>query len=272
MGVVVTHKAIANAPVAAIHYSKNIPLLDGSTPYHYIAKIKEANVKLSLDTNQTDYRNEGHSFKWHCNSYEVAFYDKIKDLQQSKQSAKRSLEKDNELQSNLLDMFEERHQPSPRLWRTRKLEFLRMEVRLNKRTKIKQLFGALDINVELTLKKLFKPAIAKKFLLHYLDEIENKRSPLLDFKTTDDKTFLSKLSFNNPAIKPKQAMALFGFKKALGTTTLRELKNLFGKNNKQSWHRFLAEIDAVSLPSKKISLGIIRECIMQFKAVKLENY
>ena len=109
-------------------------------------------------------------------------------------------------------------------------------------------------------------------MLHYLDEIENKRSPLLDFKTTDDKTFLSKLSFNNPTLKPKQAMALFGLKKALEATTIRELKNLFGKENQQNWYRFLTEIDAVSLPSKQISLGFIRAHIMQFKPVKLTSY
>ena len=73
MGVIVTPKDLTHASVLAIHYSKNIPLTDGSTPYHYINKIKEANVRLSLDTNQTDYRNEGHSYKWHCNSYEVVF-------------------------------------------------------------------------------------------------------------------------------------------------------------------------------------------------------
>lgn len=86
MGVIVDPSFLAAAPVSVIHYSKNIALTDGSTPYHYIKKIKEANVKLSLDTNQTDYRNEGHSYKWHCNSYEVVFYDKIKDLEKAKQS------------------------------------------------------------------------------------------------------------------------------------------------------------------------------------------
>ncbi len=75
MGVTTTKEQLAQADVSAIHYAKNIPLTDGSTPYHYINKIKEANIKLSLDVNQTDYRNEGHSFKWHCNSYEVVFYD-----------------------------------------------------------------------------------------------------------------------------------------------------------------------------------------------------
>ena len=64
-------------------------------------KIKEANIKLLLDTNQTDYRNEGHSYKWHCNSYEVVFYDKIKDLEKAKHSEKRAIEKDSALQLNL---------------------------------------------------------------------------------------------------------------------------------------------------------------------------
>jgi hypothetical protein len=94
MGVLTTSEILKQAPVSVVHYSKNIALTDGSTPYHYINKIKEANVKLSLDINQTDYRNEGHSFKWHCNSYEVVFYDKIKDLEKAKLSSKRSLEKD----------------------------------------------------------------------------------------------------------------------------------------------------------------------------------
>ncbi len=73
-------------------------------------------------------------------------------------------------------------------------------------------------------------------------------------------------------LKPKQAIVLFGLKKALDGTTLPKFKNLFGKDNKQSWHRFLTEIDAVSLPSKQISLGLICDNIMRFKPVKLTSY
>ena len=109
MGVIIAPFDLAQAPVSAIHYSKNIPLTDGSTPYHYIQKIKEANIKLSLDTNQTDYRNEGHSYKWHCNSYEVVFYDKIKDLEKARQSEKRALEKDNAIQLQLFTKLRSRN-------------------------------------------------------------------------------------------------------------------------------------------------------------------
>ncbi len=258
MGVVVTTEVLIHAPVLAIHYSKNIPLTDGSTPYHYINKIKEANVRFSLDTNQTDYRNEGHSYKWHCNSYEVVFYDKIKDLEKAKQSSKRALEKDNELQLHLFKTFEQRH----------KLEFLRMEVRLNKRAKIKQLFKKLKINADLTFKKLFKPAIAKKVLLHYLDELERNRSPLLNFKAVDDKTFLAQLSFHNHSITPKQAMTLLGFKRALEAAPLRELKAMIGKNKPQSWNRMLNDIKNIQLPRMNDSFKVIRKCIEEFKVNK----
>jgi len=259
MGVIVTAQTLTHAPVLAIHYSKNIPLTDGSTPYHYISKIKEANVRLSLDTNQTDYRNEGHSYKWHCNSYEVVFYDKIKDLEKAKQSSKRAMEKDNELQQHLFKKFQKRH----------KLEFLRMEVRLNKRVKIKQLFKTLNIAANLTFKKLFKPAIARKVLLHYLDQLERNRSPLLNFKAVDDKAFLAQISFNNPTITPKQAMMMLGFKRALEAAPLRELKTIIGKNKPQSWYRLINDTNKITLPMMHNPFKEIRKCIEKFKTNKL---
>jgi len=259
MGITTTPETLAQAPVLTIHYSKNIPLTDGSTPYHYINKIKEANVRLSLDTNQTDYRNEGHSYKWHCNSYEVVFYDKIKDLEKAKQSNKRAIEKDSELQQHLFDAFKKRN----------KLEFLRMEVRLNKRKKIKQLLGALAIKTDLTFKKLFKPAIAKKVLLHYLSELERNRSPLLNCKITDDKTFLAQLAFNNPSITPRQSMMILGFKRALEAAPLRELKTMIGKDKQQSWYRLITDAKNITLPAMHNPFKEIRKCIEEFKIKKL---
>jgi len=257
MGVVIDVTTLAHAPVSAIHYAKNIPLTDGSTPYHYIQKIKEAQTHASLDVNQTDYRNEGHSYRWHCNSYEVVFYDKIRDLEQAKQSNKRALEKDNDIQLHLLKKFKSR----------KNLEFLRMEVRLNKRAKMKQLFYKLNIKADLTFKKLFKPAIAKKVLLHYLDEIESKRAPILNFKHVDDKEFLADLAFNNPDIKPKQALLLFGIKKALEVATLRELQNIFTKSDKQGWTRFTKDMQLMELPTQDLPFKAIKESLEKFKPV-----
>jgi len=261
MGVIVSAATLANAPVLAIHYSKNIALTDGSIPYHYINKIKEANVKLALDVSESMYRNDGHSYRWHCNSYEVVFYDKIRDLDFAKQNSKRSLETDSELQQHLFKKFEKRHM----------LEFLRMEVRLNKRAKMKQLFKALDIKADLTLKKLFKPAIAKKMLLHYIDEIENKRSPLFDFVTTNDKSFLAKLAFNNPKISPKQAAIALGLKHMLEIGPVRELKVMIGKNNPQGWSKLMKEVQLLRMPTMQSPFKVIREQLVLFKPIKIPS-
>lgn len=260
MGVIADPSFLAAASISAIHYSKNIALTDGSTPYHYIQKIKEANIKLSLDTNQTDYRNEGHSYKWHCNSYEVVFYDKIKDLEKAKQSDKRAIEKDSALQLNLF----------PRLaQRKKKLEILRMEVRLNKRKKIKQLFNKLGIKSDLSFKSLFKPAISKKILLHYLDELESKRQPLLDYRTANDKDLLAELIFNNPELGSKRIMQMYGLSKALETMNIRELKGMLAKKNQRDWYRLMGDAKKVRLPGIQSPFLAIRKQILKFKSLNL---
>ncbi len=258
MGVITTPALLARAPVSVVHYSKNIKLTDGSTPFHYINKIKEANAKLSLDINQTDYRNAGHSYKWHCNAYEVVFYDKIKDLEQTKVSSKRAIEADGTLQLSLLDTL-----------RTGgKLEVLRMEVRLNRRQKIKQLFKQLNIKVDLTFKKLFKPAISKKVLLHYLDELESKRFALLDFRAPNDTALLAGLVMNNPDLGPKQILQMFGLKKALDILSPRELRAMFARYNPRSWYRLMADAQKVKLPAAPSPLLVIREQLEKFEAIK----
>lgn len=255
MEVIVDPLELAKAPVSVIHYSKNIQLTDGSTPYHYINKLKESNMKMSLDVNQTDYRNEGHSYKWHCNSYEVVFYDKIKDLEKAKLSDKRAIEKDSAIQ---LDLF-------PQLRKKKKLEILRMEVRLNKRQKMKQLFNKLNIKSDLTLKSLFKPAIAKKVLLHYLDELESKQLPILSYKSKNDKAFLADLVFNNKELSINKVFQIYGFAKALEAINIRELRGMLSKRNQRDWHRLMCVAKEVRLPEISNPFLIIKKCIVKLK-------
>ncbi len=259
MGVTTSLEHLIQARVSTVHYAKNIPFTDGSIPFHYINKIKESNVKLSLDVNQTDYRNEGHCYKWHCNSYEVVFYDKLKDLQAAKKSPKRSLEKDSELQFTILELIK----------KINKLEVLRMEVRLNKRAKMKQLFKKLGITTDLTFKKLFKPAISKKILLHYLDELENNRSELLNFTPSNDRSLLTTLAINNPELSPQQIFKIFGFKKALEFAPIRELQAMFSGTGARSWSRLVHDIGKVKVARKGNCFDVLRECLEKFKMLKL---
>ena len=260
MGITIRQENLAQAPISVVHYCKNIALTDGSTPYHYINKIREANVKRSLDTNRTDFRNEGHSYKWHCNAYEIVFYDKIRDLEKAKISNKRALEKDNELQLDLYQVLKKR---------TKKFEILRMEVRLNTRKKIKQLFGKLGISADLTFKKLFKPAISKKILLHYLDEIESKRPPLLDYRMRSDEALLADLIINNPEMSVRQIAQIYGLKKMFELVSPRALNAMFAQRQPWSWARLMKEANKVKLPELNNALRQVRDEIERFKPVKM---
>ncbi len=261
MGVLVFTQLLKHAPVSAIHYSKNIPLTDGSTPYSYIKKIKEANISLALDVNQTDYRNEGYSYKWHANSYEVAFYDKLKDLQQAKTSEKRAIEKDNALQLGLFD--------TPR--KQSNFEVLRMEVRLNKRQKIGQLFKTLKIDKEITYESIFDPAISQKVLLYYLDTIEKQRPSILDYKPASPTAMLADLAIINK-LTPIRAFQLLGLKQALDTINFRELRTMFGKTSDRSWYRLIAQTKAIKLPVTSSPFRVIREHLTDFKSLRLIDF
>ena len=190
----------------------------------------------------------------------MVFYDKIKDLEKAKQSDKRAIEKDSALQLNLFPKLAQRK---------KKLEILRMEVRLNKRQKIKQLFNKLGIKSDLSFKSLFKAATAKKILLHYLDELESKRPPLLDYRAANDKALLADLIFNNPELGSKKIMQLFGLSKALESINIRELRGMLSKRNQRDWNRLMGDARGIRLPGIQSPLGVIREHIMKFKPLRI---
>lgn len=262
MGVRVFNQVLATSPISAIHYSKNIPLTDGSTPSYYIGKIKESNIKLSIDVEEEKYQNGGYGYKWHCNSYEIAFYDKIKELRLARTSDKRAKENDNVIQLNLFEKFERR----------KMFEVLRMEVRLNNRQKIKYLFRLLNINSEFIFKDLFSSRISQKVLLHYLDELEALRLAILDYKPTSSKDLLASLIIGNPKMTLRQLLQMHDLKQLLDSVTIRELRSMFGKYSNRTWQRLIADAKKVNLPKTKSPFTLLRENLISFEPLKLVDF
>ncbi len=262
MGVMVFSRKLEEALVSAVHYSKNIPLTDGSTPYQYIKKIAEANIKLSLDVNQTDFRNEGRSIKWHANSYEVTFYDKLKDLKASKISDKRAIEQDNIIQLSLFDTLQKQ----------RPFEVLRMEVRLGTRQKIRQILKSISIDTEPTFKSLFSSKVSQTILTCYLHELESRRPSLLDYQNNKPKELLADLVVNNPILSPKHILQIFGLKQALELIGMREVRVIFSKCSDRSWYRLVSDANKIKLPQAKDTFGIIRTHLSEFKPLKLVDF
>jgi len=241
MGVQVSTDHLIKADVIAIHYAKNIVLTDGSTPYGILKKIKQYKAPASLDVNQTDYRNDGHAFKWHCNGYEVVFYDKIQDLGKAQKSSKRAIESDNEIQLHLFKKIQT-------MQYRKKFEMLRMEVRLSRRQKMQQLLSKLNITTPLTFDKLFKPAISKKVLLHYVDLLQAQQTILFDFSSKgNDVALFAALVVHNPGIAVTKIIQMFGLKKILESLSIPELKIMLKQYNQRTLDRLFADAYEINI-------------------------
>lgn len=260
MGVLVFEKLLIASPVSSVHYSKNIPLTDHSTPYTYLQKIAKCNINQRLDVNQTDFRNEGHSLKYRANSFEIAFYDKLKDLHQAKKSEKRAEEKDNAMQLNL---FEEVKIVKP-------FEVLRMEVRLNKRQKINQILKHINKQIEPTFKNLFSKEISQKMILYYLDEVEATYPMLIHYKK-EPKRFLMDFIINNPNISLTKAIQALGLRILLEDIGIREFREIIKKFKRSGWYKLNKEIQSYTYPFDK-PFAVLRNAINQFEPLRLVDF
>lgn len=262
MGIKVWDKYIEDWPVSLIHYSKNIPLTDGSTPHQIIRKIQQADIPKSLDTDEAQYRNGGYGYKWHTNSYEIAFYDKVHDLEQAKKFGdKRSEEKDNAIQLSLLDDLKRRRQ----------FEVLRIEVRLNQRQKIKRVLSGLGINSDMSLKSLYRSSISQAVLLSYIDLIEKKRPSVLDYRLLDPATMLADLAITGLQ-KPTKAFQTLGFRTAMETLSMRELCAIFGNTAPRNLKRFVSQIKTVRLPNQQNPFSALRKHISNYIPLHMVDY
>lgn len=266
MGVLAFSQLLTTAPVSAIHYSKNITLTDGLTPYFLLKEIQKANITQRLDFNQTDFRNEGHSLKFRTNSFEIAFYDKLKDLQKAKISEKRAIEDDNIIQMGLFDSLEIIRKQKP-------FEILRMEIRLNQRQKIRQILRKIGAEVEPTFQNLFKREISQKVLLYHLDQIEGSYPKLLYFKPKSTKDFIAQFVIDNPKTKLKDSIMALGFYTALEEVNTREIRELLRKYPRSIWYRFIKQINSFNYPKNNLSaFEPIRRSVNEFMPLKLVDF
>lgn len=262
MGVYISADRLANAPVSAIHFSKNIALTDYTLPYTYIKQLTKVNINKKLDTNQTDYRNEGHSFKYRANSFEIAFYDKLKDLQQGMISEKRTIEKDNALQLGLFDQLSKR----------KPFEVLRMEVRLGKRQKLKQILSNVGLTIEPTFKNLFSQEVAQKVLLHYLTEIESNYPPLLNYAYDTPEQFFINFLVNNPNKKLTSALKYLGMRVLFENIGVREFRQLISRYSSRAWYALNSEMKSLIPTNKVDTFGLLRNAITNYQPLRLVDY
>lgn len=266
MGVLVSLENLRNAPVSAIHYSKNMELLDGLTPYSILKEIQKSNISQRLDFDQCDFQNEGHAVKFRVSSYEITFYDKVKDLQQARISPKRGMEKDYASQLALYNDIQEERKKRP-------VEILRMEVRLNRREKIRATLSNINKLVELTFQNLFNKEISQKVLLHYLDEVESHYPKPLNYRAKSAKDFVSQFIIDNPKTAMKEIFMALGYYRTMEEIGSRETRAMLGKYPKISWYRLHRQMESYNYTKSNSSpFEVIRKSINEFKPLRKSDF
>jgi len=253
MGILIKDRVLEEAKISAIHYSKNI-LLDRTTPcYLLIQTLEKLDLSSKLDLTQTDFRNGGQMAKFHASTYEVALYDKVKDLEQAKKYGdKRGIESDYTCK---IDLFANNSRPP---------EVLRIEARLTSR-KIKSLFNTLNIDVECTLHSLFSPDISRSVLMHYWKIITDGLY-LMNIQTDDTEQLIHAIKAAFPNKKPAKVMELIGFIYACQKIGARGARLALNLKNHQ-WYRLKKEAKTLNennLCPRFLILSTIKKDLIDF--------
>lgn len=266
MGVIIAPGNLFKAPVGSIHYSKNVVLNDYTSASMIIDELSKIDLSEKLDLSESKFRNAGHCLHYHANSFEVIFYDKLKDLEQAKGSGKRSIEKENYCQLNILDAIKEK----------KPFGVFRMEIRLGNRTKMKQLFKKLEVGDSLLFCNLFKKELAKKVLMHYWNEVDKGLSFFsMDAKSPFD--LLGSLKKSNPSITPNKLLKIIGAIFLIQEGGTRRLRTVFGwqSGNADSWYALKKELISINnfkQGDKYKSILKVKQALNAFIPLRLTDY
>jgi hypothetical protein len=253
---------IATSRVGRVDYSKNIVFNDYTPVSTIVSSMRTADISKTYDVQKTDFKNGGHIWHIHTNSFDATMYDKVADLKQEKISNKRSYEKDGYAQMYLLDIV--------KAWRS--VSVARFEVRINGMRKLRAELEAINQIRELTFKEMYSTSLSRKILLRHWNNIFSKiPKALLDNETPEQ--LLLNIVKQNPGIKAREALALMGMKLLTNGKDERYIRNVLESLFTPSQYRRLKikirePPDAVQLRT----LMKVTEALNEMKPVKISDY
>lgn len=243
MGIAISKEHLKTASVSAIHYSKNI-LLEAHTPcFVLIQALEKLDVPQKLDLTQTDFRNAGQMVKYHASTYEIALYDKVKDLEQAKKyGAGRGAETDYETQTDIFKNASNRP------------EVLRFEVRL-KSKKLKALLKTLQQHHSLTFESLFNSTLSRCILLHYWDQITGGFSAMT-IDTKDVSSLIQSIRISFPRKRPGKIAEMIGIITASQQLGWRGAALALGLS-RPNLYRMKKDIQVLALQAKEPRFSVL---------------
>ncbi|MBR3605363.1 MAG: hypothetical protein IKL52_04980 [Candidatus Gastranaerophilales bacterium] len=253
-GVVINEAIINTSKATMVHYSKNI-VIENCRSQFIISKINKVDVPRKIDTTKCDFKNDGSAIKFHTNSYELTFYDKVADLRQSMISDKRAIENENSIQQDLLAD------------RLKNKEILRMEVRLNTTKKIKDTLKKVGfIFNELRFEDVFNIEISRKVLLYFWENYINKSIASICLCEEDISTIQEKLI--NAGVKIQDIYKILGIIASINESCITNAKNQIKTYNFKKLNKYF---DLVYQDDNYLlnQFKNIENAILKMEAIKL---
>jgi hypothetical protein len=256
MGIRLSMDVLCSASVSAIHYSKNIALTDYTTCSMVLSELARIDLTRRLDLSHTTYRNEGHAIRYHANSFDILFYDKLRDLERARLSEKRGIERDYGANFELF-------RKSASL--PRELEVLRLEIRLGTRAKIKSVLESIGVDARPCFQKLFDTHIAKDIIRHFWSQIRVQR-PLVNNRLNPETLLATFAAAHGPA-RPGKLL------RHLGSSFLVEAVGVRGAGvimrrycNPRSWQRYMRELKILAPDTSNSfsALKVVDEALSRF--------
>lgn len=196
-GLRISEHKLAHSEVAKIDYSKNIIFTDRTPVSTIINAVAMANISKTYDVQKTNFRNGGQIYHIHANVIDIVIYDKVADLQQAKVSEKRTQEKYNQSQMNLIEELEKH--PN--------VTIPRFEIRLNDKRKIRSELKAINANDDLRLCYVFNADFSRAILLRHWNKIFDQ-IPKAEMVADTVTQLLVSHKQTNPSMKFAEASSL----------------------------------------------------------------
>lgn len=154
--------SLLDAHITRIDYSKNIDVTEYSNCRNIIDLLQQAGFEKRIKIKHRDYVNSGELISFGASSYEICFYNKLKEIQHCADKMKKL--KDSSLKhkhNNILEQYANK-------------EILRFEIRLLNVQKIKHVLGKVGHHLDqekIRISDLYSKDLSKKICRYFFDII-----------------------------------------------------------------------------------------------------
>jgi len=265
MGIKIFREKLRIAKVLSFHPSKNILLTGGYTATFAIRELSKVNLNGHLDLSEKDFRNGGQALQLYSNSHSLVFYDKVSDLNKSKN---RAIDKDQTgYQQSLFEVVRKNEKNQ---------EILRMEVRLSKKRKMNEMLIKVGYSKNPLFKDVINNDLCQKILNIYWSDTFAKSLFIFDICNGPQK-ILQDILWANPNMKIKHAIYLTGLKLLCKDEEgIRGVRGIIGiYRPKTAWGRISEDFKGLENRRTGIArygfVGDIEANLREFKAFKMEK-